>query len=149
MHAMNNTVPVALERLDDQIRWYGRKSESAQTWFKALKIAQLLTAGAIPLVSIFAIAGPEKITASLGLAVLLIEGLQQLNQFQANWISYRMMSETLRQERFLFEAKAGPYSKSERPLELLAERVEGLIAREHGKWIAAQQEPAKARTQKQ
>ena len=146
---MNNTVPVALERLDDQIRWYGSKSETAQTWFKALKIAQLLTAGAIPLVAVFAMAEPEKVTAVLGLLVLLIEGLQQLNQFQANWISYRMMSETLRQERFLFEAKAGPYTKSERPLELLAERIEGLIAREHGKWIAAQQEPAKARVQRQ
>ena len=146
---MNNTAPVTLQRLDDQIGWYAEKSQRAQRWFKALKIVQLVTAGAIPLVSVFAIGSPDKVTAVLGLLILIVEGLQQLNQYHANWISYRATCEALRHEKFLFEASAGPYARIERPLELLAERTEGLILQEHAKWVSAQQEMGKSQRQTQ
>jgi hypothetical protein len=77
---VSNDAPVTLQRLDDQIGWYDEKSQHAQRWFKTLKILQLVTAGAIPLVSVFAIAAPDKVTAVLGLVILIVEGLQQLNQ---------------------------------------------------------------------
>jgi hypothetical protein len=38
-----------LERLDDQINWYDKKSLFNQSWYKRLKIVQILTASAIPL----------------------------------------------------------------------------------------------------
>ena len=95
----------------------------------------------------FAIAAPDKVTAVLDLVILIVEGLQQLNQYHANWISYRATCETLRHEKFLFEAGAGPYARIERPLELLAERTEGLISQEHAKWVSAQQEMGKAQRQ--
>jgi Protein of unknown function (DUF4231) len=83
---MNETTPT-LQRLEDQIGWYDRKSQRAQRWFKVLKIIQLVSAGAIPLIAVFGAARPEKLTAVLGLVILVVEGLQQLNQYQANWIS--------------------------------------------------------------
>ena len=52
-YQMDNAIPITLQRLDDQIEWYDGKSQGAQTWFKILKIAQLVIAGAIPLVSVF------------------------------------------------------------------------------------------------
>ncbi len=146
---MESAIPITLQRLDDQIGWYDGKSQSAQRWFKVLKIAQLVIAGLIPLASVFPIPAPEKVASVLGLLILIVEGVQQLNQYQANWISYRSTCEALRHEKFLFEAKAGPYSNSERPLELLAERVEGLISQEHAKWISAHQEAEKSKAQPQ
>jgi hypothetical protein len=146
---VNNVEPVTLQRLDDQIGWYADKSLLAQRWFKALKVVQLVTAGAIPLVSVFGIAAPGKVTAVLGLVILIVEGLQQLNQYHANWISYRATCEALRHEKFLFKASAGPYARVERTLELLAERTEGLISQEHAKWVSAQQEMGKAQRQTQ
>jgi hypothetical protein len=144
---VNIATPVTVQRLDDQIAWYAAQSRRAQRWFKVLKIAQLVTAGSIPLVSVFEIAATAKVTAVLGLLILIVEGLQQLNQYQTNWITYRATCEALRHEKFLFEASAGPYAKIERPLELLAERTEGLISQEHAKWVSAQQERGNAQRQ--
>lgn len=39
------TVDVTLERLDDQIGWYDRKSSHNQRWFKIVKVVQLAAAG--------------------------------------------------------------------------------------------------------
>jgi hypothetical protein len=142
---VNNAEPIAVQRLDDQIQWYATRSQRAQWWFKMLKVVQLVTAGAIPLVSVFAIAAAEKVTAVLGLVILVVEGLQQLNQYHENWISYRATCEGLRHEKFMFEANAGPYANIERPLELLAERTGELILHEHAKWIAAHQEVGSAK----
>jgi Protein of unknown function (DUF4231) len=140
---MTNSASPTLERLDDQIDWYDKKSGHAQTWFKRLKIVQLATAGVIPLLGIFNVPYLDKVTAVLGLVILIVEGLQQLNQYQTNWISYRSTCEALRHEKYLFLAAAGPYAKVDDALSLLADRIEGLISQEHAKWISVQQQPGK------
>jgi hypothetical protein len=40
---MTDATP-SLQRLDDQIDWYDKKSQHAQTWFKNLKLIQLISA---------------------------------------------------------------------------------------------------------
>jgi hypothetical protein len=81
----------------------------------------------------------------LGVRIAILEGLQQLHQYHANWIGYRATCEALRHEKFLFLAKAGPYTAASDPRALLAERVESLVSQENTKWTAAQvfPEPAK------
>jgi hypothetical protein len=68
-----------------------------------------------------------------------MEGLQQLNQYQANWITYRSTCEALEHEKFLFLAKAGPYGAAADARVLLAERIESLVSQEHAKWAAGQE----------
>jgi hypothetical protein len=133
------------ERLEDQIDWYDRKSQRAQRRFKMLKLAQVVIAGLIPLASTFPI--PEArfkwIIATLGLLVLMIETIQQLNQDQQNWIAYRSTCEALKHEKYLYLAAAGPYGNSEngeKRIALLAERIEGLVSQEHAKWVSAQEQ---------
>ena len=75
------------DRLEDQIGWYDRKSQNAQRRYKILKLAQVIIAGLIPLASVFPIPRPQWVTAVLGLLVLIIEAVQQLNQDQQNWIA--------------------------------------------------------------
>jgi uncharacterized protein DUF4231 len=142
--ATNQATPPTLERLEDQIAWYDRKSRYAQRWFKSLKVVQLATAGLVPVVAVFVTTAPEKITAVLGLIILIVEGLQQLNQYQTNWISYRSTCEALRHEKYLFLAGAGPYANVDNPLVLLADRIEGLISQEHAKWTSTQQQTGKS-----
>lgn len=131
------------ERLEDQISWYDRKSVYNQRMFKRLKGATIIAAVAIPLCAglggQFAI-----ITGVLGALIALIEGIQQLNQYQQNWIAYRSTCEALKHEKFLFLANAGPYAAAEKPKTLLAERVESQVSQEHARWAATQQQPAKA-----
>ena len=77
----------------------------------------------------------------MGCAVVFLEGLQQLNQWQHNWITFRSTCEALRHEKYSFLAGAGAYDglDAETSKKLLAERVEGLISTEHAKWISRQE----------
>ena len=133
------------ERLDDQIGWYDRKSQTAQRRYKVLKLAQMIIAALIPLASVFPVPAAEFkwVMAVLGLLVLIIEAVQQLNQDQQNWIAYRSTCEALKHEKYLYLAGAGPYSNAEsaeKRLALLADRIEGLISQEHAKWVSAQEQ---------
>jgi hypothetical protein len=118
-------------RLEDQLRWYDRKSQAAQHAFKRVKVAQLLLAAGVPVA--VASSAPGVVTATLGGLVVVLEGIQQLYQWQTNWVLYRSTHESLNHEKFLYLAKSGPYSGSQRH-RVLAERVEGLVSQEHAKW---------------
>jgi len=81
--------------------------------------------------------------------IVVLEGLQQLNQYQANWISYRSTCEALKREKFLYLAKAGPYATANDPHALLAERIESLTSQEHAKWASTQEQSVKSSPQNQ
>lgn len=130
-----------LDRLEDQIAWYDRKSGQSQRRYKWLKALTIIAAALIPVCATIPWGRP--ISAVLGVAIVIAEGLQQVNQYQANWISYRSTCETLRHEKYLYLAQAGPYASSEKPLALLAERIEGLVSQEHAKWVSSQEEASK------
>ena len=97
---------------------------------------QIVTAAAIPLVA--GAGAGSWITGSLGASIVVLEGFQQLFQFQQNWIGYRATSEALKHEKFLYLMRAGPYRDSPAPDAVLAERVEGLVSQEHSSSSAAQ-----------
>jgi Protein of unknown function (DUF4231) len=128
---------VTLQRLEDQIAWYDRKSGAAQRRFKFLKGSQLVFAAAIPVVATLDTHGA--VAGTLGGLVVVLEGIAQLNQYQQNWQAYRSTCESLKHEKYTFLARAGPYSGLRNPLPLLADRIEGLISQEHAKWVSAQE----------
>lgn len=130
-----------LERLEDQIGWYDQKSMENQRWFKRLKVAQIVAAAIIPFAA--GIPAPMYVTGGLGVFIVIVEGLQSLNQYQHNWITYRSTCEELRHEKYLRLAKAGPYLNAGNPDALLAERVESLISREHAKWVSTRKQEEK------
>ena len=131
-------------RLNDQLEWYDRKSGENQRRYKQIKVAQLVLAGSIP---VFALVGDlwgRWVTAILGASVAILEGLQQLGQYNNLWASYRATAEQLKHEKYLFLAKSGPYSglKEEKALRLLAERVEERVSTEHAKWVSERSQRA-------
>ncbi|MPZ73332.1 MAG: DUF4231 domain-containing protein [Nitriliruptorales bacterium] len=131
-----------MERLDHQIEWYDRKSIANQRAFKRVKAAQLIAAAAIP--ALATVDPHPAVTASLGAAVVVLEGFQQLNQYQQNWTAYRSTCEALKHEKYLYLANAGPYADGDDLRALLADRIEGLISQEHAKWVSAREEAAKS-----
>ena len=130
-----------LERLEDQIGWYDNKSLVNQRWFKWFKVMQIVAAAIIPLAA--GLKAPVPLTGGLGVLIVILEGLQSLNQYQHNWITYRSTCEELKHEKYLWQAKAGPYLDAENPDALLAERVESLISREHAKWVSSREKAKK------
>lgn len=131
-----------MERLEDQISWYDRKSRANQKWFKALRTVSIIAGAAIPITSLMRVE-PPLITAGIGFLIVVVEGLQQLNQYQSNWMSYRATCEALKHEKFLYAALAGPYTSSQNALTLLAERIESLVSQEHAKWYSTQEQAVK------
>jgi hypothetical protein len=111
---------------------------SDQRWFRTLKGMQLVAAAAIPVVA--TLDAPAVVTGTLGAAIVVIEGFQQLNQHQQNWVSYRSTAEALKHEKYLYQAGAGPYEQARSPAVLLANRVEGLISQEHAIWLEAREQ---------
>jgi hypothetical protein len=130
----------ARSRLEDQIAWYDGKSQHNQSAFKRLKLCQIVLAAAIP---VAAAAGASSwLMGGAGGAIVVLEGVQQLQQYQQNWTAYRSTCERLKHEKYLFAAQAGPYAAAPRPDALLAERVEGLVSQEHAAWTAHREEAA-------
>jgi len=133
-----------LERLEDQINWYDRKSNYSQNVYKWLKIIEIVAAALVPLSA--GLHMPAAATGSLGVLIAVLEGLLQLNQYHHNWITYRSTCETLKHEKYLYLANAGPYAVATGAHTLLAERIESLVSQEHAKWAAGQEEVTKQKT---
>lgn len=136
-----------IQRLEDQIRWYDRKSGQNQRTFKWLKGITLVSGVLVPAVA-YLKWGPT-VAGGLGVLIVITEGMQQLNQYQANWIAYRSTAEALKHEKYLYLAGAGPYADLQHPLAVLAERVESLVSKEHAKWVSAQEHPARKHQEQQ
>jgi hypothetical protein len=136
--AADEALSPAQERLESQIAWYDRKSNQNQHWFKGLKILQIVAAAGIPVAAEYGCF--SELIGSAGALIVVLEGLQQLQQYQQNWTTYRSTCERLKHEKYLYLAQAGPYTSAPRPEALLAERVEGLVSQEHAAWVSQHQE---------
>ncbi|WP_163935930.1 DUF4231 domain-containing protein [Paraferrimonas sp. SM1919] len=122
-------------RVDNQIGWYDKKSQSAQCWFKWLRGAEIIAAASIPLIAGFA-TEPFPVTLVVGLlgaSIAVISALISLNQFQENWTEYRTTCESIKHEKFLYMTKAEPYHEGE-PFPRFVQRVESLISKENSAW---------------
>jgi hypothetical protein len=133
-----------VERMEDQIAWYDRKSMVNQRTYKRIKVTEILIAAMIPFLAGSGIPHVSFVTGAFGVVITVLEGLLHLNQYQQNWISYRSTCEALRHEKYTYFGKAAPYAGVADPHALLAERIESLVSQEHAKWASVQQqEPSK------
>ncbi len=78
----------------------------------------------------------------------MCEGVQAINQWHHNWITYRSTCEALRHEKYTYLERADPYDgySDEQARKILVERVESLISTEHSKWIASQEKAAEPKS---
>jgi hypothetical protein len=146
--AIANLAPDPIvERLEEQIGWYDRKSKSNMQWFKRIKMTEIVSAAIIPLLAASHLPRAAVATGILGVLITVFEGTLQLNDYHENWIRYRSTCESLKHEKYIFLADAGPYSNVEKPRALLAERVESLVSQEHAKWESVQQDNPKGKSE--
>jgi hypothetical protein len=138
----NDPLVPAWERLEDQLSWYEGTSAHHKRWFLRLKVAQIVIAASIPAAA--AAGASAAVAGVMGATIVVFEGVQQLFQFQQNWVTYRATAEALKHEKFLRAAHAGPYAGAARPDALLAERIEGLVSQEHAAWTSVQKEAGRS-----
>lgn len=77
------------------------------------------------------------IAAADGAIIVVLEAVQQLNQWQHNWVTYRSTCEALRHEKYTYLGRVGPYDDIDDTAtrKVLVARVESLISTEHSKWV--------------
>jgi len=132
-----------MERLDDQIKWYGDKSSHCQRFYKRIKLTEIIAAALIPFVVGAHIPYAAWVAGGLGVLITVLEGVLQLYQYQQIWTTYRATAEAMKHEKFIYLAKGGPYATATDPHALLAERVEGLGSQENSKWASLVQQEQK------
>jgi len=125
------------ERLESQINWYQSKSNKNRKIFKLMKFFQITMAILIPVIVHMDLPITKWVISILGALIAIFESVQYMNQYEATWISHRVIAERLKREKFLFLSNAGPYQSVEEieNLTQLAERVEELISIEQPNWI--------------
>lgn len=123
------------ERLDNQIAWYSAKSSKCQDRHKSLRLTEVVAAALIPFIAGMgtSIAYGTWITGGLGALIAITAAASGIFKYHENWIQYRATSEQLKQEKFLFLARTGPYA-GEDAFQALVSRVEGLISKENSTW---------------
>jgi hypothetical protein len=126
------------QRLEEQIRWYSHGSRRNKRWYMRIKVVQIVSAAAIPVLAATSL--PTWVAGGLGALIVVLESIQQLFQFHSNWTHYRSTSEALKHEKYLFLANAGSYATAKDPAAMLAERIEGRVSQEHATWASEQQQ---------
>lgn len=132
-------------RLAEELRWYDARARNNQRLYRLIKVAQLIAAALVPVMA--GVGVSAWITGGLGSAIVVMEGVQQLYQFQERWIAYRSTWEGLRREQHLYDAGGGDYAAAANRPTLLAERVEAIVAQEHARWVSVQEAAARSQAQ--
>lgn len=124
------------KRLDDQIKWYGNKSQKCQRFYKWLKSFSYILALALPPLGYYADCTPcSKFSiAMIGLVIAALEFFSSLNKYHENWIQYRTTCELLKHEKYLYCTRAGGYTTAADPFKELVERCESIISSENIDW---------------
>jgi hypothetical protein len=132
------------QQLSAQFRWYERAATRNRLGYQVLKVVAMVFAAAVAVLA--AADAPAAVTAALAASVVVLEGVQQVFQFHPNWISYRATAEALRQNAFLYVARAAPYSGEGRR-ERLADVVRDATTKENVSWAGTMRQAAQPPTE--
>lgn len=122
-------------RVEDQIAWYDRKSQTSQSRFKLFRAAELIAAGSIPMFAGFGSGETWSVitVGVLGAFVAILASLLSLFRYQEIWIEYRSTSESLKHEKYLYLTGVEPYNNND-TFRLFVQRIENLISKENSNW---------------
>ena len=124
------------ERVDGQISWYSEKSLLNKKWFKFLRVIEIISASIIPFLAGIGSSFPYYlvIIGILGVIISISAGVSAVYKFHENWLEYRIISEALKRERYLFQTKCQPYDQDDSSFPHSVQHVEGLISKENFQW---------------
>lgn len=120
------------------LAWYEHAAKRARISYRSGRLLAVVVGSAVTVLA--ASGAPGVLTASLAAVVVVLEGSQQLFQFQPSWIRYRGAAETLRRNGHQYAARVPPYDTSDRRWKL-AELLDATISAEGRAWTQAARRP--------
>ena len=126
------------ERYADQIQWYERNAARNKRRYLWFQWSAIIFSSSLP---VLVVALPERLewlTATLSVLLAITTASLKTFKFQENWIGYRTTAETLKKEKYFYDAEIGDYAERERKKQIFIDRVEGLISRENTLWLTTQ-----------
>ena len=137
LHKMDNTFEKYLkERYEDQVKWYSDKSSQHKLYYQCFQWAAIIISASVPVLVLAIPAKFTLVTVILSIILAIITTALKTFKFQEIWINYRTTAETLKKEKFYYDAGVIEYADAENKEQLFIERVEALISRENTLWIA-------------
>lgn len=123
------------DRYEGQINWYETKSAKNKKYYTFFQWGVIVLSAILPVLVVLLTHELKWVTATIA-AILAIgtAGLKTF-KFQENWVNYRTIAETLKKERYFYEAELDDYKDTSDKESLFVERVESLISREHSLWF--------------
>ena len=119
-------------RLNNQIDWYSSKSSKYKSFFYALRSSEMIIAAFIPILFHWQLT--KSYIPLLGAIISILAGVLSLFRFHESWISYRITSESLKYQKYLYLTNTFPYNNVENKLSILVGNVESIISSENSFW---------------
>lgn len=136
-HNMNNNFDEYLkERYKDQVEWYSNKSSQNKLYYQIFQWTTIILSASLPVLVMVIPADLILVTSGFSVILAITTTALKTFKFQENWINYRTIGETLKKEKYYFDAEVSEYADVEDKEHLFVERVEALISRENTLWIS-------------
>jgi hypothetical protein len=122
-------------RVDEQIQWFAKQSKYNKYFYYTFKL--ILTASAVVLPALTSYVDIDGMKVLIGLFSIITAFLANINSlfnFKDKWLIYRSAAETLRSEKFSFEAGSGRYKEIADKNTLLVDTIEGYLHKVNAQW---------------
>ena len=114
-----------------QFAEYSKGARDNRRAYQFAKVSAILIGAAVTVRA--AVGVIAWVTATLAAGIVVLEGLQQMFQWQRNWIEYRRSAEIMREQGLAFAARTGAYAGNDRR-DHLAAVMQDVASTENGAW---------------
>lgn len=126
------------ERYECQVKWYDNRASQHKRYSQWFQWTAIIISSFVPVLVASMPAAWKWITIVLSIVLAIVTAALKTFKFEENWISYRTVVETLKKEKYYYDAGATEYATTEDKKRLFVERVESLISSENTLWMAIQ-----------
>lgn len=125
-------------RVTAQRTYFSKKASKSKKYYYFVSIAKLVVSLVITVLS-SAKSGASPISmivSILSALIALTEGILLLYKFNENWIVYRLTSENLKKEEFLFKTRSGEYYNIDdsQAYNYFVQNIEAIIQSSNKQW---------------
>ena len=131
-------------RYTNQIDWYSNRAGTNKSWYQAFQWGVIILSASVPVLIASVPESHQWFTITISIFLAIGTAALKTFKFQENWVNYRTVSETLKKEKYFYDAGLDDYADADDKEALFVERVESLISRENSLWVTTHKQKEEA-----